>query len=104
MQTTIYYKEEDEYLINKVEQKAERERKSKSAVVLSILEQHFEAEQRLGEILRDLGALSVDQLNQALQLQQEQDQDKKIGEVLVEKDYAREVDIDRALEIQRMTN
>ena len=100
MQTTIYYKEEDEYLIDKVEEKANRERKSKSAVILSILEEYFEAERRVGEILNDMGAVSADQLKEALNAQ-EQDADKKLGEILLENDYVREVDLDRALQVQK---
>ncbi|MFP4589328.1 MAG: hypothetical protein ACLFN4_03080 [Candidatus Acetothermia bacterium] len=100
MQTTIYYKEEDQYLIDKLEEKADRERKSKSAVVLTILEQYFEAERRVGEILRDLGALEKRELSDALEAQQEKGKDKRLGEILLEKDYVREVDLDRALDIQ----
>lgn len=100
MQTTIYYKDEDEYLIDKVEEKANRERKSKSAVILSILEEYFEAERRVGEILNDMGAVSTDEIKDALEAQ-EQEKDKRIGEILVENDYVREVDLDRALQVQQ---
>lgn len=100
MQTTIYYKQEDDYLIEKVEKKAKRERKSKSAVILTVLEEYFEAEQRLGEILRDLGAVSPDEVEEALEEQKNEGKDKKIGEILMDNDYVREVDLDRALEIQ----
>ncbi|MBS3736553.1 MAG: hypothetical protein V5A87_05240 [Candidatus Bipolaricaulota bacterium] len=99
MQTTIYYKDEDEYLIDKVEEKANRERKSKSAVILSILEEYFEAESRIGEILTDMGAVSSDKVKEALEVQ-EQEKDKKLGEILVENDHVREVDLDRALQVQ----
>ena len=100
MQTTIYYKDEDEYLIDKVEEKANRERKSKSAVILSILEEYFEAERRIGEILSDMGAVSSEQVKDALEAQEE-GTDKRIGEILVENDYVREVDLDRALQVQK---
>ena len=100
MQTTIYYKDEDEYLIDKVEEKANRERKSKSAVILSILEEYFEAERRVGEILNDMGAVSSDQLQDALKAQ-ERGTDKRLGEILVDNDYVREVDLDRALQVQK---
>ena len=100
MQTTIYYKEEDNYLIEKVEKKAKRERKSKSAVILSVLEEYFEAEQRIGEILSDLGAVSPDKVDEALDKQKGEEPDKKIGEILMDNDHVREVDLDRALEIQ----
>ena len=99
MQTTIYYREEDDFLIEKVEEKANRERKSKSAVILSILEEYFEAERRIGEILEDMGAVSPKEIDEAL-AEQEEDSDKKIGEIMVENDYVREVDLDRALQVQ----
>lgn len=62
MQTTIYLKEEDEYLLEKVAEKANRERKSKSAVILSVLEEYFEAELTPAEILYDLGEISRNDL------------------------------------------
>lgn len=99
MQTTIYYREEDDFLIEKVEEKANRERKSKSAVILSILEEYFEAERRVGEILKDMGAVEPEAIDEAL-AKQEEDSDKKIGEIMVENDYVREVDLDRALQVQ----
>lgn len=100
MQITIYYQEKDEYLIEKVEQKAERERRSKSSVILSILESYFEAEKRLGEILYDLNALSSEELQKGLKEQQEKNSSKKIGRILLDKGFVREVDLDRALAIQ----
>ena len=100
MQTTIYYKEEDEYLIDKVEEKANRERKSKSAVILTIIEEYFEAERKLGEILNDMGVVSPDEVEEALR-KQEKGTDKRIGEILVDENYVREIDLDRALQIQR---
>lgn len=54
MQATIYYQERDQYLIDKVEGKANRERKSKSAVILSIIESYFEANKKICQILSDL--------------------------------------------------
>ncbi|SRR6056297_3344386 len=101
MQATIYYKASDEYLIKKLQEKSTMERKSKSACLLSILEQYFEAKNRVGEILSDLGAVSSDNLRKALEKQKEENHEKKIGEILVEENYVREVDLDRALEIQK---
>jgi len=57
MQTTIYYRERDEYLLNKVEEKANRERKSKSAVILSILEEYFLRGENVVTILKEIGEL-----------------------------------------------
>lgn len=100
MQTTIYYKKQDNYLIENIEEKAKRERKSKSAVILSILEDYFEAEKKIGEILSDIGAVRPEDLNKALSRQQNGKVDKRLGEILVEEDKVREIDLDRALQIQ----
>lgn len=100
MQTTIYYREEDQYLIDKLERKANTERKSKSACLLSIVEEYFEAENRIGEILTDMGALDEGKLEDGLAKQEDEKDGKKIGEILVEEDYVREVDLDRALQVQ----
>lgn len=104
MQITIYYQERDQYLMDKVEQKADRERRSKSAVILSIIEDYFEAEKRIGEILTDLGAASTDQIEEGLQEQQDDKADEKLGRILLDKGYVREVDLDKALAIQTRAN
>ncbi len=100
MQITIYYQERDEYLMEKVEEKADRERKSKSAVILSIIEDYFEAEKRIGEILTDLGATSPDKIEEGLQEQRQKETDQKLGRILMDKGYVREVDLDKALTVQ----
>jgi len=100
MQTTIYYRDEDEYLIEKLERKAARERKSKSATLLTVLEEYFEAKKRIGKILTDMGVLNQDNLQQCLDKQKNAKEEKRIGEILVEEDYVREIDLGRALEIQ----
>ena len=104
MQTTIYYREEDQFLLEKLEEMAKRQRKSKSACLLSILEKYFEAEKRLGEILVDLGVLSEDGLQEALEEQKDQANGKRIGELLLERDYVDKEDIQRALDIQKMVS
>lgn len=101
MQTTIYYKESDEYLIEKLEEMADRQRRSRSACILSILEECFEADKQIGEILQDMGALSKEELQKAREKQKEEKEDKKIGEIIREEDYAEKAKIDRALEIQK---
>ena len=100
MQITIYYQEKDGYLLDKVEKKANRERKSKSAVILSIIESYFEAEKKIGQILCDLDALSLDQLEEGLQYQQNENSNKKLGRILLNKGYVEEFDVDKALAIQ----
>ncbi|MBS3788652.1 hypothetical protein KGY79_10715 [Candidatus Bipolaricaulota bacterium] len=100
MQMTIYYQERDQYLVDKVERKAEQERKSKSAVILSIIEDYFEAEKRIGEILTDLGATSPDKVEEGLKEQKQKETDRKLGRILLDKGYVQEVDLDKALAIQ----
>mgnify|MGYP006289884639 CR=1 FL=1 len=101
MQTTIYYRKEDKYLLDKVENMANRERKSKSACLLTILEEHFEAEKKVGEILKDLGALKREHLKDALNSQKDGKKDKLLGEIMLEEGYVEEIDLDRALRIQK---
>jgi hypothetical protein len=103
VQSSIYYSEEDAYLIDKLGKKAMKERKSKSSCLLSILERYFESGNRIGEILTDRGLLDKEKLEAGLEKQGKGRKDKKIGEILVEEDYVREIDIDRALEVQRIT-
>lgn len=103
MQSTIYYRKDDEYLIEKLEEKADRERKSKSACLLSILEEYFEAEKRVGEILTDMGILNNEELRRCLEKQKKSRDGKRIGEILVKENYVKEIDLDRALEVQRQS-
>ncbi len=104
VQTTIYHGKEDQYLLDQVDQKAKRERKSRSAVILSILEEHFEGRKRLGEILLDLGALSHSGLAKALDLQrQDRFRDKLLGEILLTEELADPPAVDRAVSIQART-
>jgi hypothetical protein len=100
MQTTIYYSEEDAYLMEQVDAKGRRERRSRSAVLLSVLEEHFEREKRLGEILVDLGALSHFDLAKGLDLQKGQFAEKLLGDVLLEQELVDKEAVDRALIIQ----
>ncbi len=100
MQVTMYFSEEDRYLIDLVDRKARLERKSRSAVVLSILEEHFEREKRIGEVLVDLGAVSPRQVEEALELQRQAKGARLLGEILVERGFVDEAALARALTIQ----
>jgi hypothetical protein len=100
MQTTIYYSEEDAYLMDQVDAKGRRERRSRSAVLLSILEEYFEREKRLGEILVDLGALSHGDLAKGLDLQKKKFTQKLLGDILLEQELVDKEAVDRALIIQ----
>jgi len=101
VQTTIYYTEQDKYLLKLVKKKADRERRSKSSVILSILEEYFEAEKNIGGILQDLGVLSSEQLEEALSLQQNGKSGKRLGQILKNKGYIQQEELERALEIQK---
>jgi len=100
MQTTIYYNEEDAYLVEQVDAKGRRERKSRSAVILSILEQYFEKDKRLGEILVDIGVLSHADLSKGLELQKSQFAEKLLGDILLEEELVSPEAVERALIIQ----
>ena len=100
MQTTIYYNEIDAYLMKQVDAKGRRERKSRSAVILSILEDYFEAEKKLGEILLDLGVIKHADLAKGLELQQTKFADKLLGDILLEEDIVTPEAVERALTIQ----
>lgn len=101
MQMSIHYSDEDQYLVDKLEEEANRKRKSKSAMVLSILEEHFEAERKLGEILKDMRLIDVKQLQRALEAQRKTERQKKLGQIMLEEDYVSEEDLGRALQVQR---
>jgi len=103
VQTTIYYSEQDAYLIDQVDMKGRRERKSRSAVILSVLEEYFEREKRIGEILVDLGVLSHPDLAKGLELQKTQFADKLLGDVLLDQALIEREALDRALMIQGRT-
>jgi len=98
---TIYYTEADQYLIDKIDEKAYRERKSRSAVILTILEQYFEGDKKLCQILSDMGKLSPEDVEKALELQKKEGNKRRIGELLVEEGFVEEKDIQRALAVQR---
>ena len=100
MQTTIYYSEADAYLMEQADAKGRRERRSRSSVLLSILEWYFEREKRLGEILIDLGSVSHSGLARALDLQKSTFQDKLLGDILLEQELVDKEAVDRALSVQ----
>ncbi|MBU1049977.1 hypothetical protein KKG90_08155 [Candidatus Bipolaricaulota bacterium] len=100
MQTTIYYNNEDAYLMAQVDAKGRRERKSRSAVLLSILEDYFESDKRLGEILVDIGTLTHADLCKGLELQKTRFTDKLLGDILLEEELVSPEAVERALMIQ----
>ena len=100
MQTTIYYNREDAYLIDQLDMKGRHERKSRSAVILSILEEYFESDKRIGEILIDMGAIPYAGLVRALELQKESAGEKKLGQILLEQEMLDHGVLERALLVQ----
>lgn len=101
MQVTLYSNSEDQYLLELVDEIAERERKSRSAVIMSILEEHFERGKRLGEILVDLKAVSPQDVEQALREQETASSGRlRLGEILVARGLVRDAQVKRALVIQ----
>jgi len=64
MQTTVYFREEDVYLLRLLQKEAKRRRTSVSSLIVAILEQHFEKGKDLGEILIDFGVLTPAKLDQ----------------------------------------
>ncbi len=100
MQTTIYYSDNDSYVINQVDMKGRRERKNRSAVILSILEEYFEHEKCIGEILIDLGAISHTDLAKGLELQKSKFTEKLLGDILIEEELVEQEALERAVIIQ----
>jgi hypothetical protein len=101
MQMTIYYTKADQYLVDKVDEKAYRDRKSRSAVILTVLEQYFEGKKKLGEILVDMRKLGVKEVEKALEVQKKEGNKRRIGEILVQEGLADEKDVQRALAVQQ---
>ncbi|MFO8034856.1 MAG: hypothetical protein R6U88_06880 [Candidatus Bipolaricaulota bacterium] len=100
MQTTIYFADEDRYLLDLVDKLALQERKSRSAIILTILEHYFERDSRLGEILVDMGAASAQDVQHALEAQQADPQWRPLGEILVTKRIVSTEQLERALVVQ----
>jgi uncharacterized protein (DUF433 family) len=103
MMISIYYRKEDEWLLKKVDKICARERRSRSAVILSLLEQYFEREKKIGEILQDMGFISLEQLQEALELQKREKKQKKLGQILKGKGIISEEHIQRIVGLQRKT-
>lgn len=101
MQLTMFYNKRDEYLIQKLDNLASQERKSRSAMIMTILEYHLESHMKLGEILRDQGILTHQKLQHALTLQRTTETEP-IGEILICEGFVRRQDVERALQLQRL--
>jgi len=98
---SIYYRKDDAWFLKKVDKICARERRSRSAVILSLLEQYFEQEKKIGEILQDMGFISLEQLQEALELQKKEKKQKKLGQILKGKGIITEEHIQRVVGLQR---
>lgn len=78
MMISIYYRKDDEWLLEKVDEICARERRSRSAVILSLLEEYLERDRKIGEILKDMGLLSLKELQEAIELQKKHKNEKKL--------------------------
>jgi len=101
MMISIYYRKDDEWLLEKVDEIRARERRSRSAVILSLLEEYFERDRKIGEILKDMGLLSLKELQEAIDMQKKHKNEKKLGEILEGKGTVTKSNIQRALGLQR---
>ncbi len=99
MQVTLYYGEEDQYLLKLVDHQAERTRRSRSAVIMAILEEHFERNHRLGEILMDMGLATPQEVDRALNKQRD-GWKQPIGEILAQEGVLSDRAVHRALLVQ----
>lgn len=104
MQISIYYQAKDRYLFDKIAKRSKLERKSNSAMILSILEEYFETGKKVGQILKDMKAISTRQLQESLKTQTEEMQKRKIGEIMLAKGFIQEDQLIRALEVQIKQN
>jgi len=100
MQTSIYYTNNDNWLLQKVEEKGRAERRSRSAVILRILEEYFTRNKRLGEILCQMGCITHKQLEASLQQQKEGSRSVPLGRILLNQEAVSEHDLGRALALQ----
>lgn len=100
MQVTLYYSEEDKFLLDLVDKLALQQRRSRSAVIMSILEEYFESSNRVGEILVDLGIVSPNAVEEAVKEQEKAEGKRLLGEILVDKGWVKPEDLQRALIIQ----
>ncbi|MFC2081566.1 hypothetical protein ACFLR0_00065 [Candidatus Bipolaricaulota bacterium] len=100
MQVTICLSDADEYLRRLVDKHSLMERTSRSAVILSILEEHFEKTNHIGEIVVDMGVLSDADVTEALECQANSFPSRLLGEVHISEYGVDEEAIERALVTQ----
>jgi hypothetical protein len=104
MQTTFSYHEKDRWILGEVREKAYFERKSKSAVIVAILEEYFLKGKRIGEILLTTDCLSEEELKQGKEIQKRENGRRCLGEILLEQGFVKERDLKKALAIQNRSS
>jgi hypothetical protein len=104
MQTTFSYDPKDKWVVEEVREKAYLERKSKSAVIIEILEEYFLKGKRMGEILLSMGCVSEEQLSEAIEIQKQENGRRSLGEILLQQGFVKERDLKKALAIQNRSS
>ena len=101
MQLSIYYTEEDGDMIKTIETEAKIQRRSKSALILSILEKYYKKKRKLGKILSDIAFLSDEQIRRALEIQKKEKKRRLLGEILLDEGFIEEKQLRESLFLQR---
>ena len=100
MQLTIYLSDQDKELLERLDIKADADRKSRSQMILTIVERYFAGHERVGEILVEMGKLSSSDVQKALAIQNKKGEHRLLGEILVQEGLSTPRDVSRALAIQ----
>ena len=100
MQLTLYYAYEHMDLIDRLDEMAFKNRKSRSQMILTILEAYFHRDERIGQILVDMGKISANQLEDALAIQEKTGDHRPLGQILIEEGFVGQKEILRAITTQ----
>jgi len=100
MQVTIYVNDEDKYLLDLVDEEAQRTRRSRSAVVAAALEAYFLRGKKVGEVLLAMKAINPQDLEKVLAEQKKRPDGKLLGELLVHRGLVSSDVVQKALWVQ----
>lgn len=103
MMISVYYRKDNEWLLDRIEEICTVERRSRSTVIWSILEHYFEQERKIGEILQGMGLVSLEELQIALEDRKKEKIPKRIGQLLKQRGIVNKKDIQNAVDIQNRT-
>ena len=101
MQLSIYYTKEDQHLVEQLHAAAKVQRKSKGSLILSILQDYLQKRKRLGTMLLNIAAISKDQLDRGLKIQQKQEKKRLLGEILLDQGFVQEKTLSESLALQK---